>query len=66
MIHLHEEGIIHRDLAARNILLGIDRNPKITDFGLSRFVDDTAGYGNALYVNLADERRQNYDKHGSS
>jgi predicted Ser/Thr protein kinase len=36
--HLHENKIIHRDLAARNILLshGV---PKISDFGLSRKVE---------------------------
>ena len=37
MGHLHAENIIHRDLAARNILLDAGKkNPKVSDFGLSR------------------------------
>jgi hypothetical protein len=40
MLHLHKNSIIHRDLAARNVLLS-GGQPKISDFGLSRLVDDT-------------------------
>lgn len=38
--HLHCEGVVHRDLSARNILLQVVKTgyePKITNFGLSRF-----------------------------
>jgi len=38
MLHLHKHKIIHRDLAARNILLTEAKQPKISDFGLSRFL----------------------------
>jgi preprotein translocase subunit YajC/predicted Ser/Thr protein kinase len=36
MLHLHNHNIVHRDLAARNILLSGHSEPKISDFGMSR------------------------------
>ena len=33
-------NIVHRDLACRNVLVGEGKNLKITDFGLSREVED--------------------------
>jgi Eph receptor A1 len=38
MLHLHEHNIVHRDLAARNILLTGSGDPKISDFGMSRIL----------------------------
>jgi len=42
MIHLAAEGVVHRDLATRNLLLDVNYNVKITDFGFARSVESSA------------------------
>ncbi|KAJ8564205.1 hypothetical protein ON010_g7141 [Phytophthora cinnamomi] len=38
--YLHARNIVHGDLKGNNIVIGVDKNAKVTDFGLSLFTDD--------------------------
>ena len=40
MAYLSSIGIVHRDLACRNTLVNADKALKITDFGMSREVEE--------------------------
>jgi serine/threonine protein kinase len=44
MKYLHEKNIIHRDLALRNILIMSKTVCKISDFGLSRVLEENSYY----------------------
>lgn len=56
MQYLHDNKIIHRDLKVNNILINSQKNVKICDFGISKYIDVTTltsmthGIGTFIYM----------------
>ncbi len=49
LTHAHDNGIIHRDIKPSNILLDLNAEPKIGDFGLARPIERKVEEGEEIF-----------------
>ncbi len=50
--HAHERLVIHRDIKPANILVTVDGEPKLLDFGIARLIDHVGGVATAQTITM--------------
>lgn len=61
--YFHRKGIIHRDIKASNIMLDVNQNVRIMDFGLSNKIDVANTFcGSPIYAAPELIMRESYDE----
>ncbi len=50
MVHLESKNYVHRDIAARNVLVVAPDKIKLSDFGLSRWLEEADFYVGESYT----------------
>ena len=55
LLYLHGEGVVHRDVKLENVLVAADGSLRLSDFGISRILDDRLRDADAVTTTMTGE-----------